>query len=160
MGFNYRNSGTNTVKSNEYEGEVLYQPNNRLINGKFGYRDDNLSKNKFIGDVDIEYILTNNGKFLLKAYNHTIDRYTLHSAQYIQGGLLYKESFNSWNELIKHYWKQKLMKQKMRNNQPQTIALNKILSLLLLFLWVLFQCFKRKVSIRYLLICRMIYRRR
>lgn len=106
VGFNYRNSGTNTVKSNEYEGEVLYQPNNRLIiNGKFGYRDDNLSKNKFIGDVDIEYILTNNGKFLLKAYNHTIDRYTLHSAQYIQGvGLLYKESFNSWSELIKNYW--------------------------------------------------------
>lgn len=106
VGVNYRTTGTGSALSQEYETEINYQPNNRLIvNGNFGYRDDNLAKNKIIGDVDVEYILTPNGKLRLKAYNHTVDKYTLRSAPFIQGvGLMYKENFNTWNELVQHYW--------------------------------------------------------
>lgn len=116
LGFNMRGSGFygNEFSSQEYEVPVFFQPNNRLIiNGNFGYRNDNLIKNnKFIGDVDIEYLLTNNGKLRLKAFNHTVDRYTLRSAQFIQGvGIMYKETFNSWEELWHYYWK-KYNKQK------------------------------------------------
>ena len=53
--------------------------------------------------MDFQYLLTNNGKLRFKAYNHTYDRYTLQlrSSQFIQGiGLVYQESFNSWNELF------------------------------------------------------------
>ena len=110
VGFNVRGSGFygNEFSSQEYEVPVYFQPNNRLIiNGNFGYRNDNLLKNnKFIGDVDIEYLLTDNGKLRLKAFNHTVDRYTLRSAQFIQGvGIRYKETFNSWDELWNYYWK-------------------------------------------------------
>ncbi|MFV0472463.1 MAG: translocation/assembly module TamB domain-containing protein [Paludibacteraceae bacterium] len=124
VGVNIRDTGNEVVKSQEYETEVFYQPNNRLIiNGNFGYRNDALSSNKIIGDLDIEYLLTSNGKFRLKAYNHTIDRYTLNSAQFIQGvGLMYKESFNSWNELIQHYRKIiYLKKSKNKTTENDTI---------------------------------------
>ena len=55
--------------------------------------------------MDVEYILTENGKLRLKAYNHTVDRYTLRSAPFIQGvGVMYKETFNTWDELLRHYF--------------------------------------------------------
>lgn len=105
LGFNWRNTGYGTSLSNEYEVPIMYQPNNRfIINGNFGYRDDNFSKNKIIGDLDLEYILTENSKWRLKAYNHTVDRYSLRAAPFIQGvGIMYKENFNKWSDLWKDY---------------------------------------------------------
>ena len=64
----------------------------------------NFTKNKIIGDLDVEYLLTENGKYRLKAYNHTVDRYSLRAAPFIQGvGIVYKEEFNSWGELWRRY---------------------------------------------------------
>lgn len=105
LGVNWRTSGYGGTISNEYEGEIMFQPNNRfVVNGNIGYRDDNLTKNKIIGDLDIEYLLTENGKYRLKAYNHTVDRYSLRAAPFIQGvGVVYKEEFNSWGELWRRY---------------------------------------------------------
>lgn len=126
VGFNARNVGygTNTFSNLEYEGQLFYQPNNRLIiNGNFGYINDNLIKNKFISDVDLEYILTNNGKLRVKAYNHTFDRYTiqLRSSQFIQGaGIVYKESFNSWEELMRQYLR--LSFNKKPETKPDSIS--------------------------------------
>lgn len=107
LGVNYRTAGYGSTVSQEYEGEIMYQPNNRLIiNGNFGYRDDNFAKNKIIGDLDIEYILTENAKWRLKAYNHTVDRYSLRTSPFIRGvGIVYKESFNNWNDLWREYIK-------------------------------------------------------
>ena len=66
--------------------------------------DDNFTKNKIIGDLDVEYMLTESGKYRLKAYNHTVDRYSLRAAPFIQGvGVVYKEEFNSWGELWRRY---------------------------------------------------------
>ena len=83
----------------------MFQPNNRfVVNGNIGYRDDNFTKNKIIGDLDVEYMLTESGKYRLKAYNHTVDRYSLRAAPFIQGvGVVYKEEFNSWGELWRRY---------------------------------------------------------
>ena len=107
FGFNVRSYGEGETATQEYETEILYQPNNRLIvNGNFGYRNDNIATNKFIGDVDVEYVLTQNGKLRLKAYTHTVDKYSLKTAQTMQGvGLVYKEEFNSVGELLNDYWK-------------------------------------------------------
>ena len=106
FGANIRSTGLGSESAQEYEAEISYQPNNRLlVNGNLGYRNDDLAKNKIIGDVDVEYILTENGKLRLKAYNHTVDRYTLRSAPFIQGvGVMYKETFNTWDELLRHYF--------------------------------------------------------
>jgi len=92
--------------SSVYQTNIVYQPNSKLlVNGSVGYRADNLSENKYITDVDVEYKLFNGGKFRLKGYNHTVDRNMLRTAKQTQGvGLLYKEDFNSVTDLFTHYW--------------------------------------------------------
>lgn len=74
--------------------------NNRLlINGNFGYRESYYSTNNFIGDFDVQYLLTPNGNLSLKAYNQTNDRYFIQSSLTTQGiGLQFKRDFNSWRK--------------------------------------------------------------
>lgn len=72
--------------------------NNRLfINGNFGYRDRSTSQTTFVGDFDIEYLLSHNGDLRLKAYNHFNDQYYyLKSALTTQGiGIVYRKDFNN-----------------------------------------------------------------
>lgn len=94
------------IESDEVKAQILIQPNNRLvINGNIGYRNDNISENKFIGDFDLEYKLIESGKLRFTAYNHTIDRAQLREAKTTQGvGLIYREDFNDLRELFEYYW--------------------------------------------------------
>ena len=89
--------------------------NNRLlINGNFGYRESYYSTNNFIGDFDIQYILTRNGDFSLKAYNQTNDRYFVQSSLTTQGlGIQFKRDFNNWKEAFR---RQKNNKDENKNN--------------------------------------------
>lgn len=123
LGLNYRSSGYGQQVSQEYEAAVMLQPNSRLIvNGNIGYRDDLLAKNKIIGDVDVEYIFTENKKWRIKAYNHTIDRYSLRSAPFIQGvGIMYKKDFDTWRELWKKLLRKKQKDNTEKNNKNDTI---------------------------------------
>ncbi|MDE6631568.1 MAG: translocation/assembly module TamB domain-containing protein, partial [Muribaculaceae bacterium] len=71
--------------------------NNRLlINGNFGYRDKTTSNTQFVGDFDIEYLLSKNGNLRLKAYNHFNDQnYYLRSALTTQGvGVVFQKDFD------------------------------------------------------------------
>lgn len=71
--------------------------NNRLlINGNFGYRDRSTSNTQFVGDFDIEYLLSKNGNLRLKAYNHFNDQnYYLRSALTTQGvGVVLRHDFD------------------------------------------------------------------
>lgn len=71
--------------------------NNRLlINGNFGYRDRHTSNTQFVGDFDIEYLLSKNGNLRLKAYNHFNDQnYYLRSALTTQGvGVVFRKDFD------------------------------------------------------------------
>ena len=71
--------------------------NNRLlINGNFGYRDRTTSNTQFVGDFDIEYLLSKNGNLRLKAYNHFNDQnYYLRSALTTQGvGVVFRKDFD------------------------------------------------------------------
>ena len=113
FGVNFRTSGEGSDKSNEYEFAFLYSPNERLvINGNVGYRDDNLSASKFIGDVDAEYKITSNGKIWLKAYNHTNDYKEFKTALTTQGvGLVYRESFSS-GKALKREWQKTIQRNK------------------------------------------------
>lgn len=72
--------------------------NNRLLlNGNFGYRDRNTSQTTFVGDFDLEYLLSKNGNLRLKAYNHFNDQYYyLRSALTTQGiGIVYRKEFDN-----------------------------------------------------------------
>jgi len=103
LGFDWQKAD---VESDEVKAQILIQPNNRLIiNGNIGYRNDNISENKFIGDFDLEYKLIESGRLRFMAYNHTIDRAQLREAKTTQGvGLMYREDFNNVPEMFVYYW--------------------------------------------------------
>lgn len=128
FGVNFRTSGEGSDKSDEYEFAFLYSPNDRLvINGNVGYRDDNLSASKFIGDVDAEYKITSNGKIWLKAYNHTNDYKEFKTALTTQGvGLAYRESFSSgkalkkeWQKTIQRNKEERALKKQLRKEKRE-----------------------------------------
>ena len=77
--------------------------NNRLlINGNIGYRESYYSTNNFIGDFDVQYLLTPNGGISLKAYNQTNDRYFIQSSLTTQGiGITYQKDFEHFSDLLK-----------------------------------------------------------
>lgn len=80
--------------------------NNRLlINGNFGYRDNNAtSTGNFIGDFDLQWLLTPNGNVSLKAYSKTNDRYFTKSSLTTQGiGIAVKRDFNSWRDILRNF---------------------------------------------------------
>lgn len=72
--------------------------NNRLLlNGNFGYRDNLMNSNQFIGDFQIEYLLNRTGSIRLKAYNFYNDQnYYLRTADTTQGvGVMFKKDFDN-----------------------------------------------------------------
>ena len=73
------------------------------FNGNFGYRDNKykMGTANFIGDFDIQYRLSPNSPFSLKAYNQTNDRYFTQSSLTTQGvGIKFQRDFNRWQELF------------------------------------------------------------
>ncbi|MBR1631955.1 MAG: translocation/assembly module TamB domain-containing protein [Paludibacteraceae bacterium] len=120
LGINMHSTGEGEMNSQEYATNFLYQPNNRLIiNGNVGYRNDTYSQSKFIGDIDMEYLLTRNGKLRAKAYTHTVDRYSLKTAQTEQGiGLIYREDFNSAGELFNNLFNLFRKEEKRKSVSP------------------------------------------
>ena len=102
MGFNFRTDGEGETASQEYEANFQIHPINQLIiNGNFGYRYNDLSNRPFFGDLDVEYLLTENGKLRAKAYTHTVDKYSLRQANTVQGvGFVFKHDFN-WRKKTK-----------------------------------------------------------
>ena len=128
FGVNFRTSGEGDTRSNEYELNFLYTPNSRIvINGNVGYRDDNLSSTKFIGDFDLEYKLTKSGKLRAKAYTHTNNYKEFKKGLTTQGiGIVYKESFNSlgqlwqgWKDEIRNGKKERAIKREERKKRKE-----------------------------------------
>lgn len=109
MGFNFRSEGASQQDAQEYEAQFKLTPVDRLsINGNFGYRYNDLSNRPFFGDVDIEYGITQNGKFRIKGFTHTVDKYSLKQANTVQGiGFIFSHDFN-WGDYRR---KQQLKKQ-------------------------------------------------
>ena len=83
--------------------------NRLLINGNLGYRDKSTSQTNFIGDFDIEYLLSRDGKLRLKAYNHFNDAsYYLRSALTTQGiGIVYRKDFNDAFNFLKKLFRRR-----------------------------------------------------
>lgn len=98
------------VTDTQYKAQVMIQPNDRIIlNSNVGYRADKYTLNpedRYMWDVDFEYLLTESGKLRFKAYSHTIDRAQLKEAKTTQGmGFVYKEDFESVSEMFNYYWR-------------------------------------------------------
>lgn len=115
--------------STDFNMGVVYRPNDdlstpdlkvflstQLLNNRITI-DGNLGKvnatqatsttgnGQWVGDVNVEYKITDDGKVRLRAFNRSNDNAVLtNSAQYTQGaGILYKEDFESWRQLGNKY---------------------------------------------------------
>lgn len=113
IGFNYRRNDFGTTGQVEMALSTQLLNDRIIINGNVdvgGQQVGQLATNssntgKVIGEGNVEVKLTNNGKLRLKAYNRANQSY-ISEYPYTQGvGILYKEDFNSINELFKHYYK-------------------------------------------------------
>lgn len=113
------------VQDRKYSAQVMLQPNDRIIvNSNVGYNDNNYTQNpedKYMFDVDFEYLLTKNGKLRFKAYSHTIDRAQLKEAKSTQGmGFAYKEEFQSVKQMLEYYWKAMTFKLKKSDQKTKS----------------------------------------
>jgi hypothetical protein len=93
------------------------------VDGNVGVNNNTQTKtSNMIGDLNIDYKLTEEGKVRVKAFNRSNDTYqtTTTGGQFTQGvGIFFREEFESIDELYKRYMK-KLGKKKKEPNQPPT----------------------------------------
>ncbi len=95
--------------------EVAVALSTQLFNDKvsvetnFGYSDNNTSSStqgtsNIVGDVNVEYKLTDDGKVKLKAFNKTNNNQITTNGPYTQGvGVAYKEEFDTFGQLYRRY---------------------------------------------------------
>lgn len=97
--------------------------NRLLINGNLGYRDRSTSQTTFVGDFDLEYLLSRDGRLRLKAYNHFNDAsYYLKSALTTQGvGVIYRKDFDDPFTFLKRMFRRK----KKTGEEPEITNGNK-----------------------------------
>lgn len=106
MGLNYK-AGTQT--SNQAVDLTLSKQflNNRVsVDGNIGLNNQTGSTNSVIGDVNIEYKVSNDGRYRLKAYYRSNDNTQVitNGGPNTQGiGFFYRREFDTFNELLKHY---------------------------------------------------------
>jgi hypothetical protein len=106
VGVNYRSN--REMKSDEVEVALSTQLfNDRLtINGSVDVATNaaaTTATDNIVGEFDIDYKITKNGKFRVKTYNH-INSDMLYENLYTQGfGVFYKEEFNTLGELWRQY---------------------------------------------------------
>ncbi|MBN2614650.1 MAG: translocation/assembly module TamB domain-containing protein [Bacteroidales bacterium] len=109
VGLNYK-PGDNISKE-EFDVALSTQlfDNRLMINGNFGmsYDRQNRQASNLVGDVDIGYKLTKDGRWLLKVYNHSnVNSWYYYSnydkiSPYTQGvGIAYRKSFDNLAELF------------------------------------------------------------
>lgn len=87
-----------------------------LLNGNVGYRDPASrlstlgSNNAFIGDFDVEWLMTESGKLRLKAFSHYNERdYSINNALSTQGAsLIIRHDFFGWRDMWP--WSKKAVK--------------------------------------------------
>ncbi|MBN1416353.1 MAG: translocation/assembly module TamB domain-containing protein [Bacteroidales bacterium] len=108
IGINYRSD--TREKGEEVEvmlGTQLF--NDRLtINGSVDVSTNAAANasNNIVGEFDIDYKLTKNGRLRVKTYNHINNELLIENSPYTQGlGFTYKEEFNTLGELWRHYWR-------------------------------------------------------
>ena len=129
VGVNYR---PGTGLSNEELDLTLNKQlfNNRLvIDGNFGVSNNsnssrsssNANSSNLIGDVTLEYKLSQSGKYRVKGFNRSNDNTQVinNGGPFTQGvGIFYREEFESLNELYRRYIS------KVKKPKPVTTAGN------------------------------------
>lgn len=104
IGTNIR-SRQDGIKDTEVEMLLSSQLlNNRLLfNGNFGYKDNFIMQNAFVGEFDLEYKLIPGGEISLKAYNHANDLYRYNAKSLTrQGvGVMFRKDFATLSDIFR-----------------------------------------------------------
>jgi hypothetical protein len=108
IGINYRPG--DDITSDEVQASLSTQLfNNRIIvDGNVGVANTAANSSNIVGDVNIEYKITPDGRFRVRAFNKSNDINTLvENAPFTQGvGLSYQKDFNKLGDLFRK-WKRK-----------------------------------------------------
>lgn len=103
IGINYRPG--DDITSDELQASLSTQLfNNRIIvDGNVGVANTQSSSSNIVGDVNIEYKITSDGRFRVRAFNKSNDINTLtQNAPFTQGiGLSYQKEFNKLGDLFR-----------------------------------------------------------
>ena len=121
LGFNYRPG--DKISNEQIELALSTQLfNDRVsVTGNFGVARGSANTSQttnYIGDVRVEYNITQDGKIRLMVYNESNDQRVTTTTQspYTQGiGVIYQEEFDNWKELAIGI--QELFKRKVENSQ-------------------------------------------
>ena len=110
VGVNYKMAnGSNTTDEFDVSLSTQLFNDRLLIDGLFGMTSSSSTTttvqkaSTIVGDINIEYVLTDNFRWRIRAFNrtNTIDQVN-NDAQYTQGvGLSYHRDFNKWGDLFK-----------------------------------------------------------
>jgi hypothetical protein len=107
VGINYRPGDQVNQKELGLALSTQFFADRLSIDGNVGVNNDNNNQNtnNIVGDVTVDYKITNNGKLRIKAFNKSNDNNRIYtSGPYTQGvGILYREEFDTIGELYKRY---------------------------------------------------------
>src|SRR5690606_14934786 len=108
LGLNYRPGSQNNTDAVDVALSKQFLNNKISVDGNFGVNNNAQMRNSgaLIGDVNIEYKLSEDGRYRMKGINRSNDNTQIATAggPYKQGiGFFYREEFETFNDLFKRY---------------------------------------------------------
>lgn len=106
LGLNYRPGSGTTNESVDLALSKQFLDNRITVDGNFGVNQNTSNGNSLIGDVNVDYKITNDGRFRLKGFNRSNDNTQIATAggPYTQGvGFFYRVEFNTLEELWRSF---------------------------------------------------------
>ncbi|MBA3680244.1 MAG: translocation/assembly module TamB [Bacteroidetes bacterium] len=127
VGVNYR-AGNQNNQEVDLALSKQFLNNKVTVDGNFGVNNNNnnssqAKNNGLIGDVNIEYKLSDDGRYRVKGFNRSNDNTQIATSggQYTQGvGLFYREEFETFNQLFKRYLEKIKKKEKAKEEAKET----------------------------------------
>lgn len=113
LGLNYRPGTQTNSETVDLALSKQFFNNKVSVDGNFGVNNNNAAtttknSNNIIGDVNVEYKLSNDGRFRLKGFNRSNDntQVTTAGGPFTQGiGFFYREEFETFSQLFARYLK-------------------------------------------------------
>lgn len=105
VGVNYRPGDAITKDELELALSTQLFNDKLTVDGNVGTNNKNQNSTNIVGDVNVEYKITDDGKVRIKAFNKANDNNQIYiNGPYTQGvGIFYREEFNTIAELYKRY---------------------------------------------------------
>ena len=107
IGVNYRPGDELTHDEVELALSTQILNDRVTLNGNVGVGGNQATQsNNFVGDFEIDVKINKSGKLMVKGFNRSNTDIINDTAPYTQGfGLFYREDFETFDDLIKRYWR-------------------------------------------------------